>query len=130
MKPAGAYQAVDHTGVLQVKPRHFRPCTGDVVLSVFHRTIGGGRPVLLTRQHATALRDWLARWISEGWDGGPRRCAAAHAAGGWLLVCGQPPGHPGPREGLAARWPSGQGPRTQVLVMTGIGGNRYRAGKW
>jgi len=109
MKAADAYEAVDHIDVLQVKPRHIKPCTDDVVLSVFHRTTGSGRSVLLTRQHAAVLRDWLDRWLSEGWDGVPRRCPATHAPGDrWLFECDQPPGHPGPHEGLAARWPTGQ----------------------
>lgn len=109
MKPADAYEAADHTDVLQVKPRHARPFTDDVVLSVSHRTTGAGRSVLLTRQHAAALRDWLNQWIAEGWDGVPRACPATHTPGGrWLFECDQPPGHCGPHEGLAARWPAGQ----------------------
>jgi hypothetical protein len=109
MKPADTYQAADHTDVLQLTPRHKRPCTDDVVLSVFHRTTGGGRSVLLTRAMATTLRDWLHRWISEGWDGVPRRCPATHTPGGrWLFACDQPPGRRPPHEGLAVRWPTGQ----------------------
>jgi hypothetical protein len=109
VKPADAYQAIDHVDVLQVAPRHKTPLTDDVVLSVFHRSTGGGQSVLLTRQHATELRDWLNRWIAEGWDGVPRRCPATHAPGDrWLFDCDQPPGHPGPHEGLAAPWPTGQ----------------------
>ncbi len=110
MRPADGYEAADHTDVLQVRPRHRRPCTDDLVLSVFHRTTGAGRSILLTRQHAAALRAWLGRWLAEGWDDVPRRCAAGHAPGGgcWLFECDQPPGHPPPHEGLAVGWPAGQ----------------------
>jgi hypothetical protein len=106
MKPADAYEALDHTDVLQINARHRQPCTDDVVLSVFHRTTGSRRSVLLPRQQATGLNNWLSRWIEEGWDGVPRRCPAAHTPGDrWLFECDQPPGPSGPHEGLAARWP-------------------------
>jgi len=109
VKATDAYRALDHTDLLQVRPRHTTPCTDDVVLTVSHRTTGGGRSVLLSRGQASALRDWLDRWVAEGWDGVPRRCPATDTPGGrWLFECDQPPGHPGPHEGLAVRWPSGE----------------------
>jgi hypothetical protein len=37
MKPADAYEAVDHADVLAVKPRHVRPCSG-------HGIRGGATP--------------------------------------------------------------------------------------
>jgi len=47
-------------------------------------------------------------WQGPG-GGGQRRCAAVYVDGGWLAGCDQPPGHPAPHEGLAARWPAGAG---------------------
>jgi hypothetical protein len=58
--------------ILRVGPRHSKPCTDDVVLSVRHRTTSDGRAALLDRQRVAELRDWLTRWLDEGWDGVPR----------------------------------------------------------
>lgn len=67
--PDDDYELVDHNDVLQVGARHKKPCSDDLVLQVFHRTTGGGRSVLIEREQAAELHDWLGRWLAEGWDG-------------------------------------------------------------
>src|SRR5258707_322078 len=67
--PQDAYELVDHNDVLQIMPRHKKPCSDDLVLRVLHRTTRGGRAVLIERGQAEELRDWLTRWLAEGWDG-------------------------------------------------------------
>lgn len=58
--------------VLLVGPCHDRPLSDDVVLSVRHRTYDQGRSVLLSRARVRELRDWLDRWLADGWPGVPR----------------------------------------------------------
>ena len=107
MKAAAAFEPVDHNDVLQLKPRHKQPITDDVVAAIFHRTTGGGRAALLTRADMQRLRDWADRWLAEGWDGVPRRCAARHCENGCTYECDQEPGHPAAtHEGPAVAWPS------------------------
>jgi len=71
MKAADMFEDRDGAanGVLRVGPRHTRPVTDDLVLSVRHRTTGDGRSFLLDKDKAVQLRDWLSRWLDEGWDG-------------------------------------------------------------
>lgn len=69
MKAADAYQVTDCNTVLRVTARHRKPVSDDLLIDVRHRTTRDGRSALLTRQQAASLRDWLTRWIEEGWDG-------------------------------------------------------------
>lgn len=69
MNRADSFEIADHNDVLQVLPRHVKPCSDDLLLKVFHRTTGGGRSVLLSRRQAEGLHEWLSRWLAEGWDG-------------------------------------------------------------
>lgn len=69
MTPADSFEIVDRNDVLHLIPRHRKPMTDDVLLRVFHRTTGGGRSILLDRQAAQDLHDWLGRWLEQGWDG-------------------------------------------------------------
>ena len=57
--------------VLLLGPRHQRPCTDDLVLSVQHRTYGDSsrRSILLSRAQAGELLQWLSAWYEHGWDG-------------------------------------------------------------
>jgi hypothetical protein len=107
MKTADAFEIIDHNDVLRLAPRHKKPCTDDVVAAIFHRTTGGGRSVLLTRARVQELRDWADRWLAEGWDGVPRRCADRRSENGYTYECDQEPGHPGAtHEGRTVSWPS------------------------
>lgn len=62
---------VDNT-VLTAGPRHARPGTDDVVLSVRHTGVGTGRSILLSRAQAREVRDWLDQWLEHGWPGVPQ----------------------------------------------------------
>jgi hypothetical protein len=55
--------------VLTIGPRHRRPTSDDLVLSVRHRTTGDPRSVLLSRAQVRELLDWLAGWYEHGWAG-------------------------------------------------------------
>ena len=99
------FEAVDGTDVLQVGPRSRQSPEDVLVLSVFHRTTGGGRSNLLTRAHAAALHAWLGWWLANGWPGVPRRCGNEHdepRRARWR--CDLDPEHAGDHEGPAIGW--------------------------
>jgi hypothetical protein len=108
--------------VLRVGPRHTTPVSDDLVLSVRHRTTGDGRSALLTRPAVTGLRDWLNRWLAEGWDGVHRQCGNVYRPDPlhqW--TCTEPPEHVQAgqnHEGRATGWPSGSGPTITAWPVT------------
>jgi hypothetical protein len=91
---------------LDTQPAGPGPVTEDAMRAAIAATHAGGGSDL--RNLAAAGPDAPAREARKHIIRAALAAGAAHAAGGWLLVCGQPPGHRWPREGLAACWPSGQ----------------------
>lgn len=87
------FESVDGVDALQVGPRGKKSGEDVLVLSVFHRTTGGGRSNLLTRAHAAALHAWLGWWLANGWPGVPRRCGLEHADRFGTWRCDQDPDH-------------------------------------
>jgi len=78
MQPKDGFEHVSGNDVLRLSARHNHPITDDLVAHIFHRTTGGGRSALLDRAAAARLRDWLTRWLEEGWDGVRRECGDVH----------------------------------------------------
>jgi hypothetical protein len=113
VKPGGGFEHVDGRDVFQVTGRHVRPCTDELLLSVMHRTTGGGRSALLARPDVVRLRDWLDRWLAEGWDGVPRQCGDTYKPDRFHeWQCDRDPdGHPASyHEGRAVGWAAGETP--------------------
>ncbi|MCW6004306.1 hypothetical protein K1W54_06885 [Micromonospora sp. CPCC 205371] len=62
---------IGDNSVLTIGPRHRPALSDDLVLSVQHRTTGGGRSLLLARAQTREMLDWLASWYEHGWAGVP-----------------------------------------------------------
>lgn len=63
---------IGDNNVLTIGPRYRPALSDDLVLSVRHRTTGGGRSVLLSRAQTLEVLDWLGAWYEHGWAGVPR----------------------------------------------------------
>ena len=104
MKAGDAWEHLDGTDVLRLGPRHARPVSDDLVAQVFHRTTGGGRSALLNRAAAESLRNWLTRWLEEGWDGVARECGQQWFDDGCAWACTVEPGGPHVHDGKPVYW--------------------------
>jgi hypothetical protein len=102
------YDLTENVDRLHVGPRHVRPVSDELVLSVAHRTIGDPRSILVSRRDAEELHAWLGRWLAEGWDGVERQCGAEKRMGLWTWKCTRAPHGPtaGDHRGRATSWPS------------------------
>jgi hypothetical protein len=56
---------------LSVSGRHVKPITDELLFSVQHRTTGGKRSVILSRQVVQELVIALQDWLAIGWSGVP-----------------------------------------------------------
>lgn len=112
MDPKQPHQHVDHNDVLQFGPR-YKPGgnfqTDELVASIFHRTIGGGRSALLNRPAAEELHAWLGQWLAEGWDNAERTCQDQLREADCVFQCDQYPGHATRHEGPAIGWATAGG---------------------
>lgn len=113
------FQLLDGNDLLVLGQRNNAAPTDEVLLSVAHKTTGGGRSVLLTRPEAAAVHQWLGQWLGEGWDKVPRTCQAEHKPDRLhVWVCDQEPGHRNPHDGRAAGWKTGEQPHRETWPLT------------
>lgn len=107
MKAPETYDLTEGVDRLHVGPRHTRPVSDELVLSVAHRTIGDPRSILVSRRDAEEMHAWLGRWLSEGWDGVARQCGVTMREGPWTWQCTRDPHTAGDHAGKAISWESG-----------------------
>jgi hypothetical protein len=63
------FEHADGVDVLVVTARHHRPVTDELLVQVFHRTVGATRSALLDRAAVAELHDALGQWLQTGWPG-------------------------------------------------------------